>query len=78
MRIMSACGDVAVEWDQERVEAGDLEALEAVKEAERIFEEHRQKGASAFKVEKGKPAERLDVFDPKVEQIVVVPRVAGG
>jgi hypothetical protein len=26
----------------------------------------------------GRPAERVDAFDPAAEQIVVVPRVAGG
>ncbi|MBI4492029.1 MAG: hypothetical protein HY690_04480 [Chloroflexi bacterium] len=78
LRILSASGDVAVEWDEKRAEVGDPEALAAVREAERIFEEQRQKGATAFKVEPGKPAQRLDTFDPKVEHTIIVPRVAGG
>jgi len=49
-----------------------------VREAERIFEEARRRGATAFKVEAGRPAERLDRFDPRAEEVVIVPRVAGG
>lgn len=78
MRVLSARGDTIVEWDDRKVEAGDEEALAAVREAERIFAEMRAHGATAFKVTPGQPAERIDEFDPKVEQIVVVPRVAGG
>lgn len=78
MRVLSARGDTIVEWDDRKVEAGDEEALAAVREAERIFAEMRARGATAFKVTPGQPAERIDEFDPKVEQIVVVPRVAGG
>jgi len=78
MRILSARGDTIIEWDGQKVEVGDGEALSAVREAERIFAEQRARGATAFKVEAGQPAERIDTFDPRAEQIVVVPRVAGG
>lgn len=78
LRVLSAKGDTAVEWDQKRVETGDPEAVAALREAERIFEEQRAKGATAFKVEPDRPARRLDQFDPEAEQIIVVPRVAGG
>jgi hypothetical protein len=67
-----------LEWDGRKVETGDLEALAAVREAERIFEAQRARGATAFRVAPGRPAERIDEFDPQAEQIVVVPRVAGG
>ena len=49
-----------------------------MREAERIFLEERARGATAFKVATDAPAQRIDEFDPKAEQIVVVPRVAGG
>jgi len=78
MRILSHLGDTVVEWDGRTSEADDPEALRAVREAERIFAEQRAAGATAFRVQQGRPAERLDTFDPKAEQIVVVPRVAGG
>lgn len=78
MRILSARGDTVVEWDSEKVETGDPEAQAAIREAERVFAEQRARGATAFKVEQGRPAVRIDEFDPKADQVVVVPRVAGG
>jgi hypothetical protein len=78
LRVLCAKGDTAVEWDGRKVEAGDAEALAAVREAERIFLEERARGATAFKVSAERPAQRIDEFDPQAEQIVVVPRVAGG
>jgi len=78
LRIMSPQGDNAVMWDQKQVETGDIEALEALREAERIFEEHKGKGATAFRVKPGSAAELLERFDPEADQIVIVPRVQGG
>ena len=78
MRILSARGDTIVEWDGSKVEAGDPEALAALREAEQIFAEQRTRGATAFRISPDRPAERLDQFDPRADQIVVVPRVAGG
>jgi hypothetical protein len=78
LRILSARGDTVVEWDEHRLEIGDPEALAAVREAERIFEEQRARGATAFKVAPEQPAVRIDTFDPQAEQIIMVPRVAGG
>ncbi len=78
LRIMSRRGDTRVIWDSQKVETSDPEALAAVREAERIFHEERRKGATAFKVEPGKTAERLEHFDRTAQQIVLVPRVVGG
>jgi hypothetical protein len=78
LRILSARGDTVIEWDGRKVDQGDPEALEAVREAERIFAEQRSRGATAFRVAPGQPAVRVDEFDPHAEQMVVVPRVAGG
>jgi len=78
MRILSSLGDTVVEWNTEKAIV-DPEAAKAVKEAERIFREARQRGATAFRVDSPeKPAERIDKFDKTAEQIIVVPRVAGG
>lgn len=78
LRILSARGDTVVEWDEHRLDVGDPEALAAVREAERIFGEQRARGATAFRVAPDQRAERLDEFDPTAEQIIMVPRVAGG
>ena len=78
LRIMSRRGDERVVWDGEKADANDSEAVAAIREAERIFNEERARGASAFKVESGKPEERIEQFDRTAEQIVMVPRVVGG
>jgi hypothetical protein len=78
LRVLSSRGDTVVEWDQKKADLGDPDALAAVREAERIFEEQRARGATAFVVAPDKPAERIDSFDPKADQVVIVPRVAGG
>lgn len=51
LRIMSRRGDDRLVWDREKAEAGDAVALAAVREAERIFNEERARGATAFKVD---------------------------
>lgn len=78
LRVMSRRGDERVEWDINKVESRDPEAVAAIREAERIFSEERARGATAFKVEPGKTVERIDKFDRTAEQIVIVPRVVGG
>jgi transcription elongation factor GreA len=78
LRILCARGDTTVEWNHSEAEAGDREAQAALREAERIFDQARSRGATAFKVAEGRPAERLDRFDPRADEVVVVPRVAGG
>lgn len=78
LRVLNSQGDRSVTWERDKVETGDPEALAAVREAERIFREQLQRGGAAFVVEEGKTAERIDAFDPKAEQIVVIPRIAGG
>lgn len=78
LRIMSRRGDDRMAWDLKKAETNDPEAVAAVREAERIFNEERARGATTFKVEPGKTVERIDKFDRTAEQIVVVPRVVGG
>jgi len=78
LRVMSRRGDDRVTWDQQRIAARDPEAVAAVREAERLFAQERSKGATAFRITPGKPAERIEQFDQTAEQIVLVPRVVGG
>jgi hypothetical protein len=78
LRVLSSRGDTVVEWDEKKIELGDPDALAAVREAERIFDEQRARGATAFVVTPGKPAQRIDTFDAQAEQVLMVPRVAGG
>ncbi|WP_236601699.1 hypothetical protein [Ktedonobacter sp. SOSP1-52] len=78
LRVMSRRGDDRLTWDEQKVLAGDAEAVAAIQEAERIFAQERARGATAFRLDPGKPAERIEVFDATAEQIVLVPRVVGG
>src|SRR5437588_10301327 len=78
LRVMSRRGDDRVSWDEQKVIAGDPEATAAVREAERIFALERAKGSTAFRIDPGKPAQRIEQFDRPAEQIVLVPRVVGG
>lgn len=78
LRVMSRRGDDRITWDGQKARSGDAEATAAVREAERIFAQERAKGATAFRVETGKPLQRIDQFDATAEQIVMVPRVVGG
>ncbi|MBA2362113.1 MAG: hypothetical protein H0V86_01120 [Chloroflexia bacterium] len=72
LRILSKLGDTTVQWDTTRG------AEEAVREAERIFRQEIAAGSTAFRVSAAAPGERIVSFDPHAEQIVIVPRVAGG
>ena len=67
LRIMSRRGDERVVWNSEQSEAYDSEAVAAIREAERIFNEERARGSTAFKVESGKPVERIEQFDRTAE-----------
>ena len=78
LRVMSRRGDDRVMWDVKQVEVGDPEAVAAVREAERIFNEQRARGATAFKVDGSNAPVRIEQFDQTAEQIVMVPRVVGG
>lgn len=78
LRVLSHNGDDVYTWKEPAVETADAEAAAAIVEAERIFREERAKGSTALRVAPGKPAERIDEFDPHAEQIMMVPRVIGG
>lgn len=78
LRVMSRRGDDRLTWDEQKIQMGDPEAVAAIREAERIFEQERAKGSTAFLVSDGKPIQRIDKFDATAEQIVLVPRVVGG
>ena len=78
LRIISKRGDERLCWNEQGALAGDAEARAAIREAERIFVRARARGAMAFRVDPGKPVQRLEQFDAQAAQIVMVPRVMGG
>lgn len=78
LRVLCWRGDTRVTYDVDKAATGDPEQLAAVEEAERIFRDERARGATAFRVDSGETATRIDEFDPTADQIVMVPRIAGG
>ena len=78
LRVISKRGDDRVYWNEQDALTGDAEANAAIQEAERIFARERARGATAYCLEVGRPVERLEQFDSQAEQIIMVPRVAGG
>jgi hypothetical protein len=78
LRVLSRQGDDHITWDEQKFQTNDPEAIAAIHEAERIFARSRAKGATAFRVEPGKPVQKIDQFDPTAPQILIVPRVVGG
>ena len=78
LRVLSHHGDDRLDWNYPAVLVGDEEAQQAIREAERIFAEQRARGSTAVRVTPGKPAERIDAFDPAAKEIVMIPRVVGG
>ena len=61
--VISKHGDDCVQWNEHDVQVGDAEAMAAIREAERIFAQERARGATAFRVEAGKPTERIELLD---------------
>jgi hypothetical protein len=76
--VLGRSGDKRVEWDHDQARSSDPVAIAAIAEAEQIFALERSRGSSAFKLVPGQPAERVDAFDPSVEETVIVPRMTGG
>jgi hypothetical protein len=52
--------------------------MTAIREAEHIFTHECSTDITTFRIEAGKPTERLEQFDPQAEQSILVPRVVGG
>jgi hypothetical protein len=81
IRVMCHLGDVATVWETGEGVETDEEAAAAVREAERIFREARQRGDTAFIVAPGKKPERVEQWDQRTleaPEIVITPRLVGG
>ena len=78
LRVLNRSGDRRVSWSTADLLHGDPEAQAAVREAERIFTHERERGAVAFRVRPGAPAERLEALDPLADETVLIPPMVGG
>lgn len=69
---VASLGDDRFEWNPDDPES--------VAEAERKFNEYKEKGYKAYKVkhEVRREGDPLDEFDPTAGEIIVVPAVSGG
>jgi hypothetical protein len=78
LHVLNWHGDEHVSWNPEALDKGDPVAVAAVREAERIFAQELKRGGVAFRVKPGATAERIDALDPRADEIVVLPPIAGG
>ena len=81
IRVMCHLGDVAVNWETGADVDTDEEAQAAIREAERIFQDARQRGDVAFIVEPGKAPEKVERWDQRAveaPEIIITPRLVGG
>ena len=78
LRVLCSLGDAVYTWYEEKAAAGETGPGKAIEEAEQILREAQAHGAVAFKTVPGKPAERVRQFDPRADEIVIVPKIAGG
>jgi hypothetical protein len=81
IRVMCHLGDMATTWETGPGVETDEEAQAAIREAERIFREARQRGDTAFLVEPGQAPTRLETWDDRAKEapeIIITPRLVGG
>jgi hypothetical protein len=72
LRVISKRGDDRLNWNEQDAFASDAEALVAMREAECIFACERARRATAYRLEAGKPVERLEQFDTQATQIIIL------
>lgn len=70
LRILGGTGDTKMSWDRRN----EIE----VKAAKETFEKRIKEGWSAFKDKFGTKGEKIKIFDPDAERIVLVPPISGG
>jgi hypothetical protein len=77
LRVISKLGDDSLQWNEQDALAGDAEANASISEAKHIFAQERARGTTTFRIEEGRPAERLEQFDPQAGQMILVQQVVG-
>jgi hypothetical protein len=71
LKVMSGHGDQSLAWD-----ATDHKSVETARER---FTKLLRLGGTAFKSEPGKvEGTQLTQFDPKADEIIIIPQVSGG
>lgn len=70
MRILGKGGDMRISWDIRN----EMETV-AAKET---FEKRIKEGWSAFREKTGIKGDKIKIFDPSSERIILVPPISGG
>lgn len=70
LRALSRKGDMKISWNSEN----ETE----VAAARETFEKRIKDGWSAFREKFGSKGERIKIFDPDAERIILVPQISGG
>jgi hypothetical protein len=71
MAIMNSTGDTKIVWDMSK--------KKEVKHAEDTFNKLKKEGYLAYSVKKnGDMGKVLHTFDPKIEKMILSPRIVGG
>jgi len=70
LRILSNIGDMRISWNSSNVEE--------VKTAKETFDKKISQGWSAFREKVGIKGDKIKIFDPYSERIVLVPPISGG
>lgn len=70
LRILSNIGDVRISWNSS--------SIEEVNTARETFDKKISQGWSAFREKVGIKGDKIKIFDPDAERIVLVPPISGG
>lgn len=71
MRSLARKGDVKIEWDINNTDEVDV--------ARSVFDQRIEENWSAFRENiRGERGDRIKIFDPRAERIILVPPISGG
>jgi hypothetical protein len=71
MQVLDRTGHTTLTWS--------ADSEEETRVAREAFNRMTEKGYRAFRVRRlGRQGERMDVFDPDAEEMILVPHLAGG
>ncbi len=70
LRVLGKGGDMKISWDR-----NNREEVSAAKET---FEKKIKEGWSAFRDKHGYKGDKILIFDPEADRIVLVPPISGG
>jgi hypothetical protein len=67
---LARVGDIKIQWNSEN--------RKEVAVARELFDKRIKEGWSAFREKMGEKGDKITVFDPDAERIILVPSISGG